>query len=207
MNNCEAKTKNLRQFPASAWSWVSLLSRVTFYIGRVIAVIRGRGVALLGAAASHHHHNIHIADGCFCSRLCFPEHPLSVVTGLFCQGKSGFSSRACRFLFDWILLMNKQFATIGNCFCPLITRVLVVKSSPRTHNIRQWSGHAICCHPEYHQTGTFIENETESRAVAPYFTQCERWLTGAVQVKWPEKWHLWEDTRDPWDVMLFAQWI
>ena len=173
MNNCEAKTKNLRQFPASAWSWVSLLFRVTFYIGRIIAVIRGRGwlcSALLLIIITI----FTLRMAAFVPVSVFQSIPCQLSQGFFCQGKSGFSSRACRVLFDWILLMNKQFATIGNCFCPLITRVLVVKSSPRTHNISQWSGHAVCCHPECHQSGTFTENETESRAVAPYFTQCER---------------------------------
>ena len=115
-----------------------------------------------------------------------------------------FLLQAWRCLSDCILLMNKLFATIGNCFCSLITQVFVVKAARWTHNISQWSGEPWC-HPECHLNRTFSENETESWEAAPYFTQCWRWLTGpsAVEVKWLEKWHLWAATKDPWVVMLF----
>ena len=66
----------------------------------------------------------------FSSRLFLPQHPLSVATqGLFVNRGLSFLLEACRCLSDRTLLMSKLFATIGNCFYPLITQVFVAKSS------------------------------------------------------------------------------
>ena len=118
MNNCEAKTKNLRQFPVLG---ISLLSGVTFYISRIIAVIRGRGVSLYS--------NVLVL--CFSSSLqyshCgwmtlvpvsfFAEHLFSLRDPfVIWRSVSFLVVEVWRCLSDWILLMNKLFATIGNCF-------------------------------------------------------------------------------------------
>ena len=139
----------------------------------------------------------------FVPRLCSPEHPL-LSPGFYCQGKSGFSSRACRCLFDCILLMNKLFATIGNCFCSLITQVFVVKISFSGHITSARGLVSPCCHPECHQTGTFIEKERDwnSSSCSIFHTM---WALidgrGSSQMAWEMT------SLDPWDVMLFAQWI
>ena len=121
MNNCGAKTKNLRQFPVRARCWVSLLSRVTFYIGRVMPSSGGVSVSVLCFSSSLKYS--HCGWLLFSSRLFFPEQPMSMSMDVL------FLLQAWRCLSDCILLMNKLFATIGNCFCSLITQVFVVKSS------------------------------------------------------------------------------
>ena len=139
----------------------------------------------------------------FVPRLCSPEHPL-LSPRFYRQGKSGLSSRACRCLFDCILLMNKLFATIGNCFCSLITQVFVVKISFSGHITSARGLVSPCCHPECHQSGTFIENERNwnSSSCSIFHTM---WALidgrGSSQMAWEMT------SLDPWDVMLFAQWI
>ena len=152
MNNCEAKTKNLRQFPASAAISV-VPSHILYWPGNCCH----QGAS----SVSHHHHNIHIADDCFCSPSLVSRASL-VVTRFFCQEKSGLSSRACRCLFDCSLLMNKL--TVCNYW-----KLFLFTDNTSFCCKNQLSGHITsarglvspCCHPECHQTGTFIENERD----------------------------------------------
>ena len=127
MNNCGAKTKNLRQFPVRARCWVSLLSGVTFYIGRVMLSSGGVSVLCFSSSLKYSHCGWLL----FSSRLFFPEHPLWMSHRVLVSMEVLFLLQAWRWrcLSDCILLMNKLFATIGNCFCSLITQVFVVKSS------------------------------------------------------------------------------
>ena len=86
MNNCGAKTKNLRQFPVRARCWVSLLSGVTFYIGRVMLSSGGVSVSVLCFSSSLKYS--HCGWLLFSSRLFFSRTSLVDVTqGLSVNGR------------------------------------------------------------------------------------------------------------------------
>ena len=184
MNNCEAKTKNLRQFPASAAISV-VPSHILYWPGNCCH----QGAS----SASHHHHNIHIADDCFCSPSLFSRASL-VVTRVLLSREVWSLLKSLSVSF-WLYPADEQ--TVCNYW-----KLFLFTDNTSFCCKNQLSGHITsarglvspCCHPECHQTGTFIENERDTM-----------WALidgrGSSQMAWEMT------SLDPWDVMLFAQWI